>query len=304
MKNCTVSFLIATYNRADYLPQCIESILAQGRDDFEIIIVDDASKDGTEALIRDKYAGKAIYLKNDSNRGVAFSRNRAIGCAKGEFLGLIDSDDILYDRKYLEIALGVLKDNPQFDIFCCDNFCIDGQGKRIGEKTFLHSTIDYRGKELFSKIMDFNDIFMAGIHSCGALVKKSIVNEVGPLNINYRIMWDEEFFLRVAASNKYKIYYLDQPLTAYRLHDNNFSKNLSELYKERIRARMEVSKSNIQLRKKLGVKFNRRMAEQYYCLADAYAKEKRIFSAFCSVSRAALFYPPVILNLANKFIKS
>jgi len=301
-KNPSVSFLIATFNRANYLDLCIESILAQSEDDFEIIVVDDGSKDNTEELIKNKYGERVIYLKNQSNRGVAFSRNLSINYARGEFLGLIDSDDILSDRKYLETALKILKSDPQIDIFCCDNFCIDELGERIGDKTFLHSTIDYKGVDLTSKEMAFSDIFMGGIHSCGALVRREIINQTGPLNTNYRIMWDEEFFLRVSASNKFKIYYYDHPLTAYRIHKNNFSKNISELYRERIKARFEIIKTHGYLRKKLGIKFNQRMANQYFCLSDAYLRERNFPALFYSVLKAVFIYPPILLNFAYKFL--
>lgn len=293
-----VSFLIATYNRADFLERCIGSIFSQTVKDCEIIVVDDCSTDNTEELIRGKYAGRVTYHRNYINRGVAFSRNVALDYASGTYLGFLDSDDILYSREYLGTALAVFKDNPDIDIFCCDAFCIDEKGDKISEQTFLRTTIDYRGVELSSGTIDFDTMFFHGIHSCGALVRKGIIKKTGFLNLDYKIAWDEDFFLRVLTHKPRAIYYCNRPLTGYRQHNSgNLSNNTPLLYLERIRCRREVLNKNKSLKKRLGYKVNRRFAEQYLCLIDAYLKTGNINAACGAILKSIFLYPLILPRL-------
>lgn len=294
----SVSFLIATYNRVNYIDKCIDSILSQSLKDYEIIVVDDCSDDGTQELIKSKYKNMVIYHRNYINRGVSFARNIALDYASGKYIGLIDSDDILYSSRYLEIALNIFNIYPTIDVFCCDTFCIDTIGNKIGSQTFLNKTIDYNGIKLSSKMMDFEDMFLYGVHSCGALVRKEIIKKTGFLNTNYRIGWDEDFFLRVAAYKPKAIYYYNEPLTGYRQHsDSNLSSNVSLLYLERIRCRREILQNNKFLNNSLGYKANKRFAELYLCLIDAYIKEENIKASAYTIIKSLLVYPLILPKL-------
>lgn len=294
----SVSFLIATYNRVNYIDKCIDSILRQSLKDFEIIVVDDCSDDGTQELISSQYKNRVIYHRNYINRGVSFTRNIALDYASGKYIGLIDSDDILYSSKYLEIALNIFNVYPSVDVFCCDNFCIDKKGNKIGNQTFLNKTIDYKGIELSSKIMNFADMFLYGVHSCGALIRKEIIKEIGFLNTNYRIAWDEDLFLRIAAYKPNTIYYYNEPLTGYRQHsDGNLSSNASHLYLERIRCRREILQNNKFLNNSLGYKANKRFAELYLYLIDAYIKEDNIKASASTIIKSLLVYPLILPKL-------
>lgn len=304
--NPMVSFLIATYNRANYIDKCIESILSQTFKDFEIIVVDDCSEDETDVLIKSKYAGRVIYHKNGTNRGVGYTRNVALDYASGKYLGFIDSDDILYNPKYLEIALGILEKDPNLIMFCCDTYCIDPVGNRLSDKTFWQTTIDSRGIKFSSGIMSFDGMFFYGAHSCGALVRKKIIKEIGFLNMDYKIGWDEDFFLRIAANKSKAMYYYDSPLTAYRIHNGSLSSNASRLYLERIRCRKEILAKNKALKIRLGYRANKRLAELYICLIDAYLKEKNITSAIDAICKSIILYPfilPVLLKHGLSFLK-
>jgi glycosyltransferase involved in cell wall biosynthesis len=299
-----VSFLIPTYNRANLLPQCIESILSQTYKNIEIIVIDDASTDGTEDVINSKFKGRVKYYKNNVNRGVAYSRNLGLSYANGKYIGLLDSDDLLCESDCVEIALKVLDSNPEIGVFTCDAYCIDLKGNKIYEKTFFQTTIDHRNIKLSSGIKDFDYVFCHGVHSCGAIFRKDITKEIGFLNTDYKITWDEDFFLRIAADSRFKIYYHNAPLAGYRIHNNSFSSNLSELYREKIKARYSIIESNRHLKARLGKKFNRRIADQYYCLADAYAKENKLLFSLAAALKAIIIYPPIILASIAKILDS
>ena len=100
-----VSIIMPSYNTAPYIAESIRSVMAQTYTDWELIIVDDASTDNTDEVVKDvilsgaqaeskDLSSKIHYLKNDRNRGAAYSRNRALREAKGRWIAFLDSDDI------------------------------------------------------------------------------------------------------------------------------------------------------------------------------------------------------------------
>src|SRR4030042_5052103 len=104
----TVSIIIPTYNRAHLVMRAINSVLDQSFQDFEIIIVDDASRDNTEKMvsgIRDK---RIFYIRHEKNRGGSAARNTGIKQARGEYIAFLDSDDEWLPEK-LEKQLKVLE---------------------------------------------------------------------------------------------------------------------------------------------------------------------------------------------------
>src|SRR5436309_855641 len=92
-----VSVVIPTFNSADYLVQAIQSVLAQTYQDFEILVVDDASTDHTEEAIQ-PFADRVIYLRQERG-GPSVARNRGILQAKGELIAFLDADDLWRPNK-------------------------------------------------------------------------------------------------------------------------------------------------------------------------------------------------------------
>lgn len=99
-ENKLVSIIMPSYNTERFICETVESVLAQTYEDWELIIVDDCSTDGTDAVI-EKYLGdpRIRYLKNERNSGAAVSRNRALSEARGRWIAFLDSDDIWVPEK-------------------------------------------------------------------------------------------------------------------------------------------------------------------------------------------------------------
>lgn len=98
-----VSVIIPVYNSEKYIERCIESVLNQTFQDFELIVINDGSKDDSQEILegyKEKYANK-IMLINQENRGVSKTRNKAIQIANGEYIMFIDNDDYI-DNDYIE----------------------------------------------------------------------------------------------------------------------------------------------------------------------------------------------------------
>lgn len=107
-----VSVIIPTYNRAALVQEAAASVLAQSCRDFELLVVDDGSTDGTQAAL-DTFAGKIRVLSLPSRRGVSAARNAGINAAQGEWLAFLDSDDLWLPEK-LARQLAFMEANPQY----------------------------------------------------------------------------------------------------------------------------------------------------------------------------------------------
>lgn len=115
-KEYLVSIITPNYNCARFISMTIESVLAQTYSNWEMIIVDDCSTDGSYeiALNYAKNDKRINVLKNDNNSGAAFSRNRAIQVAKGDFIAFLDSDDLWYPEKIEKQLLFMENNNCDF----------------------------------------------------------------------------------------------------------------------------------------------------------------------------------------------
>lgn len=103
-KKAVISVIVATYNGKDFIERCINSVLSQTFSDFELIIVDDASDDGTWELLNDRYGnnGQIKLIRHEYNQGVSGARNTGLRAASGEYVALVDHDDFMEPR-YLEV---------------------------------------------------------------------------------------------------------------------------------------------------------------------------------------------------------
>lgn len=103
MKKPLVSVIIPAYNSEKYIGRCLESVLAQSLQDFEILVVDDGSSDKTGEVVKSYDDARVRYVRQ-KNMGVARTRNKAVGLARGEFIAFMDNDDFV-EADYLEKLL-------------------------------------------------------------------------------------------------------------------------------------------------------------------------------------------------------
>ncbi|MBS1419447.1 MAG: glycosyltransferase family 2 protein [Firmicutes bacterium] len=124
-----ISVVIPSYNRKDKLPACIESVLGQSYKNIEVIVVDDASTDGTPALFQRISDPRLRYLRYEENRGACYARNYGARRASGQFLAFQDSDDTWHPEK-LEKQLACLLESGADMCFCGMNR-ISADGSRF-----------------------------------------------------------------------------------------------------------------------------------------------------------------------------
>lgn len=115
MDSPLISVVMPVYNAEKYIRKAVESILNQTEEDFELLIVDDCGIDNSINIVREMNDSRIKILSNDINRGIAFSRNKAIDNARGRYIALMDDDDIApLDR--FKIEKNFLEENQDIDI--------------------------------------------------------------------------------------------------------------------------------------------------------------------------------------------
>jgi glycosyltransferase involved in cell wall biosynthesis len=120
-KQPLLTVAIPTYNCAHYLPDAVGSIMRQGLDDFELLIVDNASEDNTEELVR-SFGNKHIrYIRNPSNLGSRENGNRCMFNARGRYIKFLCADDVFLDG-VLEKQLEILESRPEIVLVTCDHY--------------------------------------------------------------------------------------------------------------------------------------------------------------------------------------
>lgn len=205
----TVSICIPTYNRREYLKETLDSILAQTYKDYEIIIVDDGSIDGTKEMI--EKLGVPVTYYWQPNSGDAAARNKLIELARGRYISFIDSDDLL-----LPDAIGrmvrIMETETEDVIVYGSYFRIDENGKVYGRcKRRLHSGKITR--YLFETIL---------VHACGSMFPTKLLKQSPAFDSSLRICSDYDLWLRL--SMKYKFVALGEPTFKRRRHSANLSK--------------------------------------------------------------------------------
>jgi len=205
-KNPTVSIIIPTYNRAHLVGRAIRSVLNQTYQDFEIIVVDDASIDNTEEVVKSFEDNRIRYIRHEKNKGAAAARNTGIKAARGEFIAFQDSDDEWLPEK-LEKQMDIFQDlSKEIAVVYTDILKVE-KGKTFHERD--PSIMPEEGA-ICKKRIDFR---VKGIFLQSSVIRKESLITVGMLDENLQRYHDLDLFIRLAT--KYSFYHIDEPLVRY-----------------------------------------------------------------------------------------
>jgi glycosyltransferase involved in cell wall biosynthesis len=206
-----ISVIIPTYNRAQFLPQALDSVLEQTFQDLEIIVIDDCSTDHTPDVLR-PYQSRIVYSRVPENRGVAYARNLGLQRAQGDYIAFLDSDDFWKSEK-LQKQRDFLKKCPEYSLVATQ--CL----VKVIDDNF--QTLEYVLKEEVHYELSYENIFKRPfIMPSSLLVKKQCFQEIGLFDESLRVLEDIDMYLRMARY--YKIGFINEPLTVYtRGHEKN-----------------------------------------------------------------------------------
>ena len=182
--------IMSVYNGEKYLPEAIESILDQTLDDFEFIIVNDGSTDGSSGIL-DSYSKQDTrirIIRNDLNIGLTRSLNRALESAKGPYVARMDADDISSSGR-LEKQVSFLEKHPDLGLAGCYAVVIDGSGA-----TVKNVVMPEKVNELIRK----RNYYLHG----SIMVRTDIIRELGGYDEEMRYAQDYELWLRLSKTHK------------------------------------------------------------------------------------------------------
>jgi glycosyltransferase involved in cell wall biosynthesis len=194
----TVSVIIPAHDRRSLIGRAVRSVLAQTFREFEVIVVDDASGDGTPEQVRATFGDQVRLLVQAENRGVSAARNRGISAARGEWLAFLDSDDEWLPEK-LERQLDALRASK---LRACHT---DEIWIRRGVKVNPPARYRKRGGDLF-----FQALRVCCICPSSLVIRQALCAEVGLFDEHLPVCEDYEFFLRLTAGQP--VAYVDEKL--------------------------------------------------------------------------------------------
>lgn len=210
-----ISIITPTYNCGRFIGETIESVLQQSYKNWEMIIVDDCSKDNTEDIVK-IYADndkRIRYFKLENNSGAAIARTRAMNLAKGIYMAFLDSDD-LWNPDKLEKQLGYMKKNG-YAFTCTSYLQIDEDGKSLNKVIKSIPKTDYNRLLLDCPVGNSTVMYD--------------INKLGKFKVpNIRKRNDDALWLQILKKEKY-IYGIDEILMKYRVRQNSISSNKIQL---------------------------------------------------------------------------
>ena len=203
-----VSVIIPVYNGASYINESLQSVFHQTYSDYEIIVADDRSTDNLLELLK-PYEGR-ITILSFQHRGVSATRNEAIRRSHGEFIALLDADDIWVSDK-LEAQIEYLDDHPEYGLVYA--YSTNFTGKGDGDIALVKK-IDFEG-------YIFKDIFTKACFYTGTIVmRRYVFDDIGGYDETLAAMEDYELNLRI--SQKYQIGRVPKSLLYRRIHPDSF----------------------------------------------------------------------------------
>lgn len=208
-----VSVLVPAYNHAKYIEKTIDSIMQQSYRNFEVLIIDDGSRDDTAAVIRrcEEKWGRSFLVESQANMGLCKTLNKLLGHAKGEYINIIASDDWMLPEK-LELQVNYLNSHPDVGVVHSDNWIFMEKKNRL-EKSG-------RGRHVPSGWI-FNDLLAGNcVTACSAMIRTDCYKRVGFYDETLAFE-DWDMWLRIAR--EFEIHYMDIPTVVYRLHGKNSS---------------------------------------------------------------------------------
>ena len=215
-----ISIIVPIYNTCKYIKECIEGVLRQSYDSWELLLLDDGSYDGSSDICK-TYCEKdcRIHLITKANTGVSSTRNIGIDIAEGRYLMFLDSDDYWQDNNILQVLLDLAEQNC-LDVVRGEHVEVDANGSYMMQSRYLLSRMQYDGLLLDSYTF-YKEIIKDEYFSVLCLFRKSTIGNIR-FNENRFFLEDAEFYLDL-CSKSLRCMYVPQVFYAYRKHGDSVS---------------------------------------------------------------------------------
>jgi len=233
MNEPLVSIIMPVYNGEKYIKEAIDSVINQTYKNWELIIVNDGSKDNTEKIIKSYYDKRIKYFCQE-NRGVSAARNKALELAKGKYVTFLDSDDYLPPNS-IKARVEYLEKNPDIDI-------VDGVVVVKDEKLnkTLRKYIPYYTGKLLPELLKLNDRVFFNV---SYMIKKEKIENI-KFNENMTHVEDLLFFIETAFKYGLNYSFVEDEVLWYRSGNISAVSNLDGIEKGYYQFLKELQKMN------------------------------------------------------------
>lgn len=279
----TVSTIIPTYNRAHFILEALDSVLAQSWPVDEIIIIDDGSTDETATVLR-PFASRIKYIWQP-NCGPGAARNHGIREARGEFIAFLDSDDIWVNDK-MKIQMDFFNEHPHLDFIFGDmaNFSMnDNNDSPEIKNQDIHKYFTDHATNI-ERILDCL-IIENVIPTPTVVFRKVCIDQIGFFDENLTIAEDLDFWFK--AAQKCRFGFINKVLSKRRKHDNNLINDWSRMNFSLLEVLMKLQKSPRELPLQTEKLLKDKIFRVNYDLASFYLKQKDFDKAYSHFSSNA-----------------
>jgi glycosyltransferase involved in cell wall biosynthesis len=275
----SVSVVIPAYNLARYLPQAIDSALAQTLPAAEVVVVDDGSWDETPRVLA-SFGGRIRAIRQE-NRGLSAARNAGVAGASGDLIAFLDADDVWHPQK-LEKQVSRFATDAALGLVHCGLEEIDGAGKVIGRR--LDGLEGWVAEEM---LLFERGVILGG--GSGAMISRSVFEEVGGCDLRLSTSADWDLHYRIARVRR--VGFVAEPLLRYRFHGANMHANIGAMEHDmRIAYRGAFERGGAALR---GMR-RRCYGNLYAVLAGSYFRYGQTRRFLCAAAKALWFRPTTL----------
>ncbi len=253
----TVSVVVPTYNRREIVTEALKSICIQRLMNYEVIVVDDGSTDGTVEYLQLLHL--PIHIIQSAHKGAAAALNQGIQKARGQYVAFLDSDD-LWSQGIVKEQLHYLTQHPDIPLVYTDQY-IEALGKRMYKTRFQCVDLSHAEK---TKFIFPAFIQLVPIQISSVMVRRSIFDLVGSFDERLTIHYDSEMWNRICENHR--LGYITKPLSIRRCERDSqrlTSNSNRELYCEDGRVYVRIYE---------GRRKNRRTREENYAIRESYRR--------------------------------
>lgn len=206
-----VSVIMPAYNAEKYIKEAIDSILNQTFKDFEFIIINDGSIDSTEDIIKSYTDPRIKIINHDTNQGIYASRSDGLKMAQGEFIAILDSDDIAIKNR-LEEQLNFMENHP--------NIAVVGSWMEVINVD--HREVHTLKHDCDPVIIKWTHILKNQILNSSSFFRKKTVDKIGYYRKEYEYAEDYDLWSRI--SRRYKMANMPRVLVQYRIRGKSVTR--------------------------------------------------------------------------------
>ncbi len=205
-----LSIIMPLYNSERFIGQAIQSLLTQSFKEFELIIIDDASSDGSLDIVKEFKDGRIRILINEKNQGISFTRNKGLNVARGRFIAPFDSDDVAMPDKFAK-QVRFLGSHPGYGMIGSWAQLIDHDGNFLKKRWKLPAK-----PKAIPAILLFRNYFC---HSSIIMRREAI--PIG--GYDDRLQIGEDYKMWIEIARKWKVWNLSDYLLHYRVHPESMT---------------------------------------------------------------------------------